>query len=251
MSKTPMQVLSDGIHACQQCFRAPEVCRHHEDLLGGYDEGKVLLVAINPQGGLEDEFYKRVEKAPANERMMLGDHILRIFAGEAAPADLPKHLYTNHPGRQWVKRAASCLGYSLQQFAANVRVADLYKHTTANQAELQALDNFSLISANCRSWFAKQLPILNPSLVILTGAPGLAVAREVFAVPDLPRKVTTAHGRVWHVRQEGGWSGPVLVTLAISLQTAKAWNGPGRRQQVAEAIGAGVGAAKTDASWSR
>lgn len=40
-----------ALQSCQHCFDGFSAgCRHHEDLVGGYDTGRILWVGLNPQG---------------------------------------------------------------------------------------------------------------------------------------------------------------------------------------------------------
>lgn len=223
MAPEELGQLRRDILECNRCFGGNAHCRHHEDLVGGYDQGKVLVVGLNPQGAEGDEFYAALEAATVEQEMLLGDHLPAIFAGQHPPDGLGEHLYQHHPGREWMARAARCLGMGFPELAEQVRFVELFKHTTANQAALSQMPEWPEIQRLCPGWLEQQLEVLAPRLVIMTGNLGLECLRHRFQVPGLPASITQAHGRFFRFRF-GGVEREVLLTYAFSRTTAWRWS---------------------------
>ena len=229
---------------CQTCFPGNgEKCRHHEDILGGYAPGKIVFLGVNPQaGGQHAEFYKRLEEAPNDHKMLLGDHQLRIFAGQPAPPELPKELYENHPGQGWTRRLAGCLGLSERELADDVVSIELFKHTTADQKALTESPSWDAIQQNCPSWAEKQLVLLQPRCLVVSSAQGRDKVLKVLAfeqagradaiknmrMRDLHGTVETAHFR--------GVAVEVLFTYAISLLNENKWKTHPRSADIREQL---------------
>jgi uracil-DNA glycosylase len=45
----PLAQFREEVLSCQECFEHPQRCAHHEDVVGGYKPGRVVIVGLNPQ----------------------------------------------------------------------------------------------------------------------------------------------------------------------------------------------------------
>lgn len=221
--------LREDILDCERCFGCgpndARGCHHHEDLVGGYDRARILFVGVNPQAGSDSEFYKRVQDADPEQKMLLGDNLWRIFGGNTPPQALSSELYMNHPGKGWVKQLTSCLGlHDVGELANHVRGVELYKHATPGIEQLRENDAiWTRIQQECPKWLVKQVEALAPNLVILSGGLGLKYARSQLRLSAFPESITEAHGRTCTGRI-GTWEGEILTTLAVSKRTMGLWN---------------------------
>ncbi len=230
----PMQLRLD-ILGCNRCFEPQgRSCTHHEDLVGGYSPGRVLFVGVNPQTH-DVPFYRSLPAADSATKMLLGDHLFRIFAGAQAPPTLASMRLDQHPGRAWAKRLAACLGISMRQLAEGVSAVDAYKHATPNQATLENDRAWPGIQAECPTWLERQIAAVRPPLVVISGHRGRQFARDRLSLPNARqlarRSMGNLHGRV--VRASlGGMPFDVLFTYAVSGHTVQAWASHPRTNEV-------------------
>lgn len=69
----PLMDLRREILTCHRCFEAPSQCSHHEDVLGGYDGGRITVVGVNPQASEGDVVYEAIRNAPWKTKTALSD----------------------------------------------------------------------------------------------------------------------------------------------------------------------------------
>lgn len=223
MQSENISELRRDILKCQSCFVGSELrCLHHEDLVGGYAPGKIVFVGINPQASPTNKFYKGLQSAPDDQKMLLGDHLRHIFAGHEAPPDLRRDYYEKHPGRAWVESSAEWLGLSMHEFAEHTQSVELFKHASAGEGDLMKLgEPWNRMQVNCPEWFKRQLSVLKPRLVVFSGNTGLRFLRDYVKLP-LPKNISNAHGSVCEAKI-GPWQGPALLTFAVSRQNHWKW----------------------------
>lgn len=216
--------LRSSILECQNCFVGSEQrCLHHEDLVGGYQPGKIVFVGINPQASPTSRFYQALQRASDDQKMLLGDHLRYIFAGHSAPRGLEPEYYIDHPGREWIESSARLLGVSMHEFAEHIRSVELFKHASAGVPDLVRLGNiWTRMRENCPKLLERQLAVLSPRLVVFSGNAGLRFIRD-YTRTALPPNISQVHGRVFG-GEIGVWQGPVLLTLAVSRQNNWKWS---------------------------
>lgn len=225
--------LRKSILTCADCFPTPRRCRQHEDLLGGYHEGRILIVSVNPQAPERyDPIYTLLEDSTWERRAVFGDHVLAAFAGKPVNRVFPDEVYAAHPGRAWVQRTAQTLELSPGQFASHFAIVDAFKVVTNDQAGLEALPEHAQVIANCPKWLKAQINILKPRLVILAGGSAVRAASDVLALPNLGGCMRQLHGSVLECIVDGVQT-KFLLTFAFSSQTRGRWREhPGTRNAI-------------------
>jgi len=128
MNPNELSAFRKQLQECQKCFKGAEPkCRHHEDLVGGYDKGKIVFIGINPQGQENNAIYRAIESAAEERRNQLGDEILKMLVDprvkSKAFADID---FRNHKGLTgWLPRARRILGLSSEELANRMRFPPL------------------------------------------------------------------------------------------------------------------------------
>jgi uracil-DNA glycosylase len=255
-SAVALPMLRESIATCEDCFTPQGRCRHHEDAVGGYGKGRVVLIGINPQGREDDPVYGVVEALDWRERNLLGDRILDLFVAErriyartnARSAAWRKELrqtvvelfpdspglqavpFERHKGlRTWFACVAGRLGCGPEALRDHVTMVEAIKHTTAGVPELnnlRALHDGRDLLAQCKRWLDQQLVHLEPRGVIFTGNNGVRLARDLGAIgSEDQRTISELHGDVVEWRAPR-WTRTieVLFCYAFSGQTTSAWN---------------------------
>jgi hypothetical protein len=230
---------------CDACFVAPSRCWHHEDVVGGYGTGKIVFVGINPQASPSDTVYQTIRSAPWSTKLRLSDLVLKIFAGEAEFADVDdgwSWMANSHQGlKTWLPLVCTLLAVTPRELANQFRFVEAYKHATADQGALHARLEWKKISATCpNKWLVPQLELLEPSLIVLSGAPGKNAIAPLLLSPSESEKVARQRVADLHGSSTraciGGRMVPILFTLAISNQTKGRWLKSARTEDVRRAM---------------
>jgi hypothetical protein len=171
------------ILGCNVCFEGEHAgtvphCWHHEDVLGGYGPGRILVLIINAQRPVDLEWdppghaldprtnlprpaprgakaralatYRAIRDGDPTRKLRFADEGLQIFAAGEAGEFMA--WVEDHPGqRDWLPRATRLLlgdaGASQRALAQHFVFLDVYKHATADAAQLgKAIEDHPSIS---------------------------------------------------------------------------------------------------------
>jgi len=233
MNPNELSAFRKQLQECQKCFKGAEPkCRHHEDLVGGYDKGKIVFIGINPQGQENNPIYRAIESAAEERRNQLGDEILKMLVDprvkSKAFADID---FRNHKGLTgWLPRARRLLGLSSEELANRVRFVEAYKHTTANQSELHRLASWAQIEENCPThWLGPQLKWLEPKLLVFSGKSGRNILAKWGGTTEKGHAISARgpmkpfHGMKARLSRWGR-TYQCLITFAISGQSERFWS---------------------------
>jgi hypothetical protein len=272
---------------CNRCFKdSPYVrgCWHHEDLLGGYDPGRIVLLTINAQRPHDEawdgpqpkslrkpdkktrrskglEIYRQIRSADWDRKARFADVALSIFAGRD-PGGF-RAWAEGHPGiSRWLPRACTLLLGSDERpnrilMAEHFAIVDIYKHATPSEAHLRYTSSQHPELERCpTTWLPLQLEYLRPELVLLCGASVIAAAVALWGLcpaddADLVHRTGVPHGRKWRMNLYGR-SVTAMTAFALADRPAQFhWPAPAHaagtaaiRSAVAEAISLRRGAAR-------
>ncbi len=237
-----------AILRCNECFsgtnRGPVPhCWHHEDILGGYEPGRILVLIINAQRPIDLTWdprdhvldprtklprpaprgskaralatYRAIRDGELERKLRFADEALRIFAsGDAGEfADWVEH----HPGqRDWLPRATKLLLGSDEAanralLAEHFVFVDIFKHATADHGQLKkAMDDHPGMAQCPQRWLGPQLAALEPRMLLLCGGPVIATAVELWPLRDSEGShldpssaMGDLHGKRWRARLQG------------------------------------------------
>jgi len=237
MNANELTAFRTQLQACQQCFEGTkQKCRHHEDLLGGYDKGKIVFIGINPQGADGNDLYLAVEAGTGEQRNLLGDEILKLFSGEQETSrSFPELDFTKHLGlKTWLPLACKRLGLTPTELTHHVRFVEAYKHTTANESELRNQPElWGRIERTCPDiWLRRQLEELEPRLLIFSGNAGLKILSKWAGTCEGESISETTAISAFHGKEAsltlGGRPYQCLLTFGISGSANGAWSGDPR-----------------------
>ena len=232
IKKLPLGQLRRELLECQVCFNAPNSCAHHEDVVGGYHEGRVVVVGLNPQAPPNHPVYTAIQSAPWSAKRDLSDRIYEIFLGQTAPNTIHSAwvwTLADHPGIRpggWLSMLCTQLALSEQELVDHVLLVETFKHATADKGALRSNPRWKVVSANCPTWVREQLDRLAPRLIVLCGddarlhvAPHLlasAAAQRVAATP-----ITGLHGKTF--MSIGPHPKCIMFTIGVSKSSRGWW----------------------------
>ncbi|WP_437298641.1 hypothetical protein [Sorangium sp. So ce426] len=243
MTSDDILALRHEILSCNHCFKGSKTargCWHHEDILGGYEPGKILVLTINAQRPFdpawEDEryrpqangsrggtaraarrdgglaIYQQIRDEDNRRKLRFADESLAIFAG-ADPGEFAPWV-AKHPGhKKWLSAACKLLlgsncDTAHKLLAKHFTFLDIYKRATANEEHLDRVAQEHPLAECPGRWLNRQIDVLRPALVLLCGRTVIARANALWGVggrdlQDLS-KVGAVHGKSWLLQLPGG-----------------------------------------------
>ncbi|MGH7294646.1 MAG: uracil-DNA glycosylase family protein, partial [Polyangiaceae bacterium] len=201
--------------------------------MGGYAEGRIVMVGLNPQAPPQHAVYSAIQRAPWSVKRDLSDRLFEIFLDRIQPSAVdPSWTWTrqDHPGVRtsgWLSMVCTAFGIHGHELADHVLLVETIKHATADKGALNRLPQSNQIVTNCPTWAHEQLDRLKPRLVVLCGDDArVRVAPHFFDeatyVRDIgPTKITQLHGRTFVATRTGS---PTCILFCIGIsRSSQGW----------------------------
>ena len=229
----PLDSFRQELLECQACFSSSPGCKHHEDVLGGYGEGRIVVIGLNPQAPVDHPIYTQIQRAPWHAKRALSDNAFKIYSGEKKAQDVHAGWtwqVGEHPGFRrngWLSLVEKLFDLRPRELEAHFSFLETFKHATANKSELHALAERSRIQENCPTWAKEQIRRLKPRLIIFCGDDSRQhVAPHFFGEETYRREIAAFRITFLHGKKMASAEGiPTLFTIGLSGQNRGRWAG--------------------------